>query len=109
MYKLRAVLVVLFIVLATPSLANAQEGSSAKDDDPPAAQEERARIDLNEATYEELLTLPGIGPSKARAILAYRERRRFHHPYAITRIKGIGRSTYARLRPLITVTAPKKR
>ena len=53
-------------------------------------------INLNAATEAELLRLPGIGPAKARAIVAYRQSR---GPFAsveeILRVPGIGPSTLA--------------
>ncbi|MCC6167234.1 MAG: ComEA family DNA-binding protein [Caldilineaceae bacterium] len=57
-------------------------------------------INVNSATAEELETLPGIGPSKAQAIIANR-------PYAsvddLDRVPGIGPATLEQLRPLVTV------
>ena len=57
-------------------------------------------IDLNTATQTELETLPGIGASKAAAIIANR-------PYAtvddLDRVPGIGPSTLNQLRPLVIV------
>lgn len=58
------------------------------------------QIDLNTATQAELETLPGIGASKAAAIIANR-------PYAtvddLDRVPGIGPSTLAQLRSLVSV------
>lgn len=57
-----------------------------------------ATVDVNAATAAELTTLPGIGPAKAAAILADRER---HGPYRscheLTRVVGIGPATVANL------------
>lgn len=59
-----------------------------------------AGVNLNSATPSELESLPGIGPVLAAAIIADR-------PYAsveeITRVSGIGDSTLADLRDLVTV------
>lgn len=61
-------------------------------------------VDLNNATEQELLTLPGIGPSKAAAIMAYRERRPFERIEQIMRVRGIGRGTFRRIRDMLTVS-----
>ncbi len=61
-------------------------------------------LDLNRATAAELEQLPGIGPSRARDIVAYRES---HGPFAsveeIQQVPGIGPTTYARIAPYLTV------
>lgn len=63
-----------------------------------------ALVNINTATAAQLDTLPGIGPSKAAAIIAYRQ---VHGPFArpadIQEVKGIGPATYANLQSLITV------
>jgi competence protein ComEA len=61
-------------------------------------------VDLNKATLEELLTLPGIGPDRAQAILDYRdEHGRFKIIDEILDVPGIGEATLEQLKPLITV------
>lgn len=63
-------------------------------------------LDLNNATEADLVNLPGVGPAKAKAILAFREAKgRFHSVSQLLRIKGFGRATVARLRPLVMVEA----
>lgn len=62
-------------------------------------------VDINTADVAALTTLPGIGESKAAAIIAYRqENGGFKRTEDITNVSGIGDSTYERLRSLITVT-----
>ncbi len=64
-------------------------------------------VNINTATQSELSRLPGIGPSKASAIIAYRERgRRFRRVEDLLRVRGIGRATFRRLRPMLTVQGP---
>ncbi len=65
-------------------------------------------ININIADAVLLDTLPGIGPTKANAIIDYRT---MHGPFTkiedIQNVTGIGPSTYADIAPLITVgTAP---
>lgn len=49
------------------------------------------RLDLNEATLTQLENLPGIGPSKAKAIITYREKHgSFRSIDELLEVKGIG-------------------
>jgi comEA protein len=59
-------------------------------------------VNLNDATEEQLTLLPGIGPSKAKAIVAQRHSHIFRRADELTKVKGIGRKTFGRLRPYIT-------
>lgn len=76
---------------------------SAQDAEAPAAAEAAAVVNLNTATEAELVTLPGIGPSKAQAIITHRERRAFRRVEEVMRVRGIGRSTFRRLRSRLSV------
>lgn len=61
-------------------------------------------IDLNTATLEELQTLPGIGPAKARAIVQYREKQPFTKPEDLMNVTGIGPKTFEKLKDRIKVS-----
>jgi competence protein ComEA len=63
-------------------------------------------VNINTATEDQLRLLPGIGPSKARAIIKYRTRTKFKATYALIRVRGIGRKTYRKLRRHLTVKGP---
>ena len=63
-------------------------------------------VNLNTAPIELLGVLPGIGPSKARGIVAYRERRSFRTVDELVRVKGIGRRMVRDLRSHLAVTGP---
>ncbi len=60
-------------------------------------------LNLNTATKTQLMLLPGVGPATADKVLAYREHRQFQRPAHIMRIKGIGKKTFAKLRPYLAV------
>lgn len=61
-------------------------------------------INLNTATVDELQTLPGIGKSKAEAIIAHRTQNgSFQTIEALQEVKGIGAKSFEALAPLITV------
>ena len=60
------------------------------------------KLNINSATYEELLTLPGIGPHYARAIIRFREEKGgFHFIEEIMDVPGIGTKRFHTLKPLI--------
>jgi competence protein ComEA len=64
-------------------------------------------IDLNTASTDTLITLPGIGPARAQAIVDYRERNGpFVSVEQVTEVSGIGPATYESIRDLVTVSAP---
>ena len=67
--------------------------------------EETARIDLNTASAAELESLPGVGPSKAQAILAHREVAPFKSTEELIEVKGIGDKLFAQLKDRVTVSA----
>ncbi len=62
------------------------------------------RIDLNAATLDELCTLKGIGPAKAQAILDYRDAYGgFVCVEEIMEVKGIGESTFAKIKDYLYI------
>ena len=61
-------------------------------------------VNIQTASAEQLQLLPGIGPSKADAIIRFRTTHPFSHVEDILRVRGIGRVTFRRLRPMITVS-----
>ncbi|CAN7202025.1 helix-hairpin-helix domain-containing protein [Peribacillus frigoritolerans] len=61
-------------------------------------------VNLNTATQEDLQTLTGIGPSKATAILEYRETvGKFKEVDELKQVTGIGDKTFERLRDSVSV------
>ena len=61
-------------------------------------------VDLNRGTYEDFLTLPGIGETRARLILEYREEYGgFRSVYELLNIKGIGESQLEELMRYVCV------
>lgn len=63
-----------------------------------------ARVDINSATIEQLVALPGIGESKAAAIIEERSIAPFTSVDDLERVKGIGHSTVSELRDRVIVS-----
>ena len=60
-------------------------------------------ININTATLEELLTLPGIGESKAKNIIEYREENKFKTIEELKNVNGIGESLFEQIKNKITI------
>ena len=72
--------------------------------DPTVVPVEDKRVNLNTATLEELDALPGVGPSTAKNIIAYRVAHGgFAAPEEIMNVKRIGEKTFQKLEEYIKV------
>lgn len=61
------------------------------------------KININTASLEELMTLTGIGESKALSIIEYREQTPFSTIEDIKNVSGIGESAFDKIKENITV------
>ena len=60
-------------------------------------------ININTASKEELCKLTGIGENKAKLIIEYREKNKFTKIEDITKVSGIGKKTFEKIKNDITV------
>lgn len=67
---------------------------------PPAAP-----VDINKASVQELMAIPGVGQTKAQAIVAYRQTAPFASTDELVNVKGIGEKMLARIASYVTVSA----
>jgi comEA protein len=59
-------------------------------------------VDINKAEKDELITLPGVGPTTAEAILQYRQANgAFTSQDDLMNVKGIGAKTMAKLKQFL--------
>lgn len=80
--------------------------TSADDQGPPAPPGSSGGplVNLNTSTQAQLETLPGVGPSTAGKIIAWRDQHgKFSRVEELQEVDGIGPKTFERLRPLVTV------
>jgi competence protein ComEA len=62
-------------------------------------------VNVNTASAEELELLPGVGPARARAIIAHRtERGEFKKAEDLIGVGGIGERAFERIRPHVAVS-----
>ena len=66
-----------------------------------------AAVNINTATAAELEALPGIGPAKAKAIVAYRQQNgQFKTVEDLKKVKGIGEGIFSKLKDEAAVAPP---
>lgn len=79
------------MVFASPDTLSSKEGAG-----------HRALLDINKASSDELITLPGIGPKLAERIMKNREANGpFQDANALLRVKGIGSKKLEKISPLL--------
>jgi len=88
----------LLLALLLPMRVRAEGGGAA----PVSA----GVVNITSASAEELTRLPGIGEKKAGAIVEHRRTHPLKRLEDLTKVKGIGRKTVARLRPYLTLNGP---
>ncbi|WP_240339799.1 helix-hairpin-helix domain-containing protein [Halobacillus ihumii] len=80
----------------------ASEGTNASPASP--GSESTGKVRINQASVEEIQALPGIGPSKAEAIIKHREENGlFKKPEDLLEVSGIGEKTLENMLDMILV------
>ena len=90
---------------AAPSSAAPSSQDTPSSDTPASSQEPAVKqVNINTATEQELLEIPGVLPMRARFIVQYREE---HGPYQsvedLHNVPGIGKEVLEDLRPYVCV------
>ena len=99
---MKAIAIALITSLALT--ASAFGFSTADDEDQPS------KVDLNRATAEQLMELPGIGEKVAQRIIAYREEQGpFGAIEELMNVRGIGEKTYLKIESRLTLTKESRK
>jgi competence protein ComEA len=94
MKKLIFVLLLSSVFLTTS--ANLAIADTAKSK---MSQKHMTQVDLNTATLDQLVTLPGVGKKKAAAIIEYRTKNgKFKSVDELVNVKGVGKKMLAKLK-----------
>lgn len=90
--------------IETVNAQTANTDSAGAGADPGAGTAGSGLVNINTATVEQLCTLNGIGESRAKTIIAYREAHgNFTKKEDIMKVTGIKESSYAKIKDQITV------
>jgi competence protein ComEA len=89
----------------TPSAATVATDEATGDARPRTGKKSvTGKLNLNTATVDELMLLPGVGPGKAELIVAFRGK---HGPFKriadLRKVKGFGYKTLKKLEPFLDV------
>ncbi len=94
-------------VLALSALLLMASNGAAQTPAPPASVAQKASINLNTATLDQLETLPGVGRKTAERILEHRQKSGgFKKIEELMHVKGIGEKSFLKIKPMVFV-APK--
>ncbi|WP_309719915.1 helix-hairpin-helix domain-containing protein [Armatimonas sp.] len=85
--------------IASPPVSASPASSATKFHTPGEGQ-----VKLNSATLEDLQKLPGVGPSTAQSILAYRQQSgSFKEIDELKEVRGIGEKKFAKMQPFLAL------
>ncbi|HEX5107774.1 MAG TPA: helix-hairpin-helix domain-containing protein [Vicinamibacterales bacterium] len=102
---LRALSLVVLIAALAAAFPSAQERGARM---PSTAAAAGTVVNLNTATAAQLEALPGIGKATAERIIEYRQKSGgFKKIEDLMNVRGIGEKNFLKLKPLITVSAPR--
>lgn len=98
----KSALALVLATLVSPALAAEAKAPTKSRKAAPAVE---GVVNINTASIEELALLPGIGEATAQRIVDHRQKNgSFKSPEEIMNVRGIGESTFSKLRANLAVT-----
>ena len=102
--RMVCVLMLCLGLLCGSMSAFAQKADADPAPAPAAKTADAAKINLNSATAEQLMSLPGIGLSTAKLIIEQRTKAgKFNRIEELMNVKGIGEKKFQRIKDLVTI------
>lgn len=87
-----------------PAIGEYTDSAAAQNSSGAGGADNDGKININNATVQELMTLPGIGESRAQDIITYREQNGpFQSIEDIKKVSGIKDAAYNKMKELITI------
>lgn len=81
-----------------------ENDANIKENEPKDETNEEEKINLNTASIEKLKEVPGLGQTKAEAIIKYRQEYGFKQIEDLLNIDGIGNTTYEKIKNYFTLS-----
>ena len=104
----RILMAAILGIAVSAAAASAQNKATTPTAGATATATATAPVNLNTATAEQLATIPGVGPKMAERIIDYRQKNGgFKKVEDLMNVSGVGEKSFLKMKPLITVTAPK--
>ena len=104
----RILIAAIFGIAVSAAAASAQNTATTPKAAATATATATAPVNLNTATAEQLATIPGVGQKMAERIIDYRQKNGgFKKVEDLMNVSGVGEKSFLKMKPLITVTAPK--
>ncbi|WNO60711.1 ComEA family DNA-binding protein [Rheinheimera sp. MMS21-TC3] len=96
-----AIALTLLTLMASASFANTKSSTTLNKAD--AAEQRIQKLNINQASLQQLEAIPGLGKSKAQAVLDYIAKNgAIKNSNELTNVKGIGNKLAAKISPYIS-------